>query len=85
MEALPRPIQEAVERNAEKYAMLQRDDIERVNAAGAEELARLGMVVNTADAASFRARLGGFYARWREKAGPAAWRLLEAHADGLGG
>ncbi len=84
-QALPRAIQEAVERNAEKYALLQRDDIERVNAAGAEELARLGMAVNTADAASFRSRLGGFYARWREKAGPVAWRLLEAHADGLGG
>jgi len=31
--ALPRTIQEAVERNAEKFALLQRDDIEQVNAA----------------------------------------------------
>ena len=35
-------LQEVVERNAEKYALLQRDDIEQVNAAGAEELARRG-------------------------------------------
>ena len=40
--ALPRAIQEVVQRNAEKYALLQRDDIEQVNAAGAEELARRG-------------------------------------------
>jgi tripartite ATP-independent transporter DctP family solute receptor len=83
--ALPRSIQEVVERNAEKFSLLQRDDIERVNAGGAEELARLGMTVNEADAASFRARLGPFYARWRERAGAATWRLLEAHADGLAG
>ena len=77
---LARELQEVVERNAEKYALLQRDDIEQVNAAGAEELARRGMQVNTADTESFRAELGGFYARWRERAGPAAWRLLESYA-----
>ncbi len=78
--ALPRAIQEVVERNAEKYALLQRDDIEQVNAAGAEELARQGMQVNTADTDSFRARLGEFYASWQQKTGPAAWRLLESYA-----
>ncbi len=78
--ALPRAIQEVGERNAEKYALLQRDDIEQVNAAGAEELARHGMQVNTADTDSFRARLGEFYASWQQKTGPAAWRLLESYA-----
>src|SRR5215469_16646382 len=82
--ALPREIQEVVERNAEKYALLQRADIEQVNAAGAEELARLGMTVNTADADSFRARLGPFYARWREKAGPVTWGILESYAGEIG-
>jgi tripartite ATP-independent transporter DctP family solute receptor len=83
--ALPRAAQDVVERNAEKFALLQRNDIEQVNAAGAEELARRGMQVNTADTASFRARLGDFYARWRQKAGPELWRLLESYADGIGG
>jgi tripartite ATP-independent transporter DctP family solute receptor len=83
--ALPRTMQQIGERNAEKYALLQRDDIEQVNAAGAEELARRGMQVNTADTDSFRARLGEFYARWREKAGPGTWRLLESYAGELGG
>jgi TRAP-type transport system periplasmic protein len=83
--ALPRAMQEVVERNAEKFALLQRADIEQVNAVGAEELARLGMQVNTAETASFRAMLGEFYARWREKAGPAGWRLLESYASEIGG
>jgi tripartite ATP-independent transporter DctP family solute receptor len=82
--ALPQQIQQLVERNAEKFALLQREDIEQVNAAGAEELARQGMQVNTADAESFRARLAEFYTRWRDKAGPATWRLLESYANGPG-
>jgi TRAP-type C4-dicarboxylate transport system substrate-binding protein len=82
---LPRKIQEAFERNAEKFALLQREDIEQVNAGGAEELARKGMRVNTADTASFRARLGDFYASWRAKAGPEVWRLLESYAGEIRG
>ena len=83
--ALPRTVQNAVEGNAEKFALLQRDDIERVNAAGAEELARRGMQVNTADTASFRAKLGDFYKSWRDKAGSELWRLLESYAGAIGG
>jgi len=82
--ALPQQIQQTVERNAEKFALLQREDIEHVNATGAEELTRKGMQVNTADTESFRARLGEFYARWREKAGPTAWRVLESYAGEIG-
>jgi TRAP-type transport system periplasmic protein len=81
--ALPHIIQEVVERDAEKFALLQRADIEKVNAAGREELERRGMKVNTADTASFRARLGDFYSSWRKKAGPEVWRLLESYADGI--
>jgi tripartite ATP-independent transporter DctP family solute receptor len=80
---LPRPVQGVVEQNAEKFALRQREDIEQINAAGSEELARHGMQVNTADTESFRARLGDFYARWRQKAGPELWRLLESYADGI--
>ncbi len=84
-QALPVEIREVVERNAEKSALLQRQDTEAVNAAGAEELSRLGMSVTIADAGSFRAMLGPFYARWRERAGPAAWRLLETYAGVIPG
>jgi TRAP-type transport system periplasmic protein len=78
--ALPAALQEAVECQAETFALLQRADVEAVNAAGAERLAGLGMTVDRVDTASFRARLGGFYARWRERAGTAGWRLLESFA-----
>ena len=81
--ALPSPVQAVVECNAEKFALLQRDDVEKINSAGAEELARVGMQVNNADTASFRARLGDFYKNWREKAGPEMWRLLESYAGGI--
>lgn len=80
---LPRAVQGVVEQNAEKFALRQREDTEQINATGSEELARRGMRVNTADTASFRARLGDFYARWRQKAGPELWRLLESYADGI--
>jgi tripartite ATP-independent transporter DctP family solute receptor len=81
--ALPRAVQDVVERNAERFALLQRDDVEKVNAAGAEELARRGMQVNTADTASFRSKLGDFYRSWRAKAGSEVGRLLESYADGI--
>jgi TRAP-type transport system periplasmic protein len=83
--ALPGAIQPVIERYAAKFALLQREDVEMVNAGGAEELARRGMQVNTTDTESFRAKLGDFYARWRAKAGPAMWRLVEAYADGICG
>jgi TRAP-type C4-dicarboxylate transport system substrate-binding protein len=82
---LPRHIQQVVEHNAEKFALLQRQDTEAINATGAEELTRRGMIVNTADADGFRTALGPFYARWREKAGPEAWRLLETYTGEIAG
>jgi TRAP-type transport system periplasmic protein len=83
-QALPAEIREVVERNADRFALLQRADIEAVNGAGAEALARHGMIVNEADTASIRTRLGDFTARWRARFDPAAWALLEAASGGVG-
>ena len=82
-QALPTDIQQIIERNVEKFALLQRQDTEAINAAGTAELAQHGMTINTADPDSFRSRLGPFYATWRDKAGPAAWRLLETYTGKL--
>jgi hypothetical protein len=60
---------------------LQRQDVEAINAAGEAELARRGMIVNHADAASISARLGDFYRRWRQRFDPAVWALTGAPAD----
>jgi TRAP-type transport system periplasmic protein len=75
-QALPEAIREVVERNADKFALLQRADIETVNAEGRAALAQAGMVVNAADTADIRARLGALYERWRARFDPAAWQLL---------
>jgi tripartite ATP-independent transporter DctP family solute receptor len=82
--ALPADLQMAVERNAEIFAKHQRADVEQINDGGEAALAAHGMTVTRADAASIRTKLGDFYTRWRAKFPPATWRLLEAHADGLG-
>jgi tripartite ATP-independent transporter DctP family solute receptor len=82
--ALPRELQQTAERNAEKFALLQRRDVAAINESGAAALAAAGMTVNTADTAGIRAKLGDFYTRWKATFEPSAWRLLEAHAGGLG-
>lgn len=82
--ALPAEIRTVVERNAETYALVQRADIEAVNARGAEALEQAGMIVNSADVASIKAALGDFYARWRTRFDPAAWRLLEDRVGPIG-
>jgi tripartite ATP-independent transporter DctP family solute receptor len=81
--ALPADIRTVVDRHAEAAALAQRADIEAVNSAGAEALAGHGMLVNTADTDSIRARLGDFYARWRARFDPTVWKLLEEAAVGL--
>jgi TRAP-type transport system periplasmic protein len=82
--ALPPELQAIVARRAEAAALSQRADLEAVNAQGAVRLAGLGMTVNEADTQSFRTRLGPLYARWRDKVGPANWRLLETYAGAIG-
>ncbi|HTV89179.1 MAG TPA: TRAP transporter substrate-binding protein [Stellaceae bacterium] len=82
-QALPTAIREAVERNAEKFALLQRADIEQINATGTAALTERGMVVNTADAVQLRGALGDFYRRWQAKSDPAAWTLLNEAAGGI--
>jgi len=79
---LPAEIRAVTTRNADKFALLQRADVEAINAAGGAALARHGMIVNTTDTASIRARLGDFYGRWRARFAPAAWKLLEEAAGG---
>ena len=82
-QALPTDIQQIIERNTEKFALSQRQDTEAINAAGAAKLEQHGMTINTADPGSFRSRLGPFYANWRDKAGLAAWQLLETYIGKL--
>ena len=76
----PREIQEVIERNAEKFALLQRDDIERVNAAGAEELARRGMRVNTRRYRQLQSQARRLLRALAGKVPVRTWSLLESYA-----
>jgi tripartite ATP-independent transporter DctP family solute receptor len=75
--ALPPDAQAVIERNAAKYAILQRADTDLRNESLADKLVRSGMQLNVADTAGFRARLGDFYKRWHATFGDTAWSLLE--------
>ncbi len=81
---LPLDVQRIIERNAAKFARLQRADNQALNDEFRTRLAQQGMIFNEAETGSFRARLGPYYARWKNTVGERAWSLLEAHVGKLG-
>jgi tripartite ATP-independent transporter DctP family solute receptor len=83
-ERLPGDVQTVIQRNAAKYAALQRADNEALNHALRTRLADRGMIFNEVDPASFKAMLGGYYARWKQEIGQRTWTLLEQHVGKLG-
>jgi TRAP-type transport system periplasmic protein len=84
-ERMPGDLQEIVARNINRAALDQRKENLRLNQSLQTELEKKGLTFNTPDPASFRAALtkGGFYAEWREKFGPEAWKLLERYSGEL--
>jgi TRAP-type C4-dicarboxylate transport system substrate-binding protein len=84
--ALPEAMQAVVRRHARAAALAQRAHTAALEARMEAELAARGMIVNHADAASFREALArdGFYARWRARFGEQAWAALEAATGPLG-
>jgi TRAP-type transport system periplasmic protein len=83
-QGLPADVQRIIERNAEKYVKLQRQDTDTMNHDLAPRLTQRGMMINQPDAASFRARLGDYYSRWKNIIGSKTWALLEGHVGKLG-
>lgn len=81
---LPKDVRAAIERNAAKFVGMQRKENAALNGSLQSRLTSQGMIFNDADTGSFRARLGPFYAHWKETVGQRAWSLLEAHAGKLG-
>ena len=75
--SLPSDLQGVVERNAAKYALLDRRDTVTLNQTLSDKLVAQGMVLNKPDQASFRAKLGPFYAQCKSDFGPTLWTLLE--------
>jgi TRAP-type transport system periplasmic protein len=83
-QGLPADVQRIIERNAEKYVKLQRNDNDKMNHELPPRLTQRGMMINQPDAASFRVRLGDYYARWKGTIGSKTWALLESHVGKLG-
>ena len=81
---LPDDIRAVIERNAAKYVRQQREDQGRLNASLRESLTGRGLAFNEVDQATFRAKLPGVYATWKEKLGSKCWALLEAEVGKLG-
>jgi tripartite ATP-independent transporter DctP family solute receptor len=77
-QSLPDHVQAVVDRNVRKYVARQRAYTNALNNRLTTTLAGRGMIVNAADAATFRRKLGdAFYRRWRDRLGRTAWSLLE--------
>jgi tripartite ATP-independent transporter DctP family solute receptor len=83
-ESFPADVQKVIQRNAVKYARLQRNDNDTLNASLRSTLAKRGMMFNDVDPASFRAPLGAYYARWKQEIGQKTWSLLESHVGKMG-
>jgi tripartite ATP-independent transporter DctP family solute receptor len=83
--ALPKDLQEIVERNLNAAAKLEREDVRALNASLQGALTQKGMTFNPADAEKFRAALrsAGFYAEWKDKYGGEAWAVLESQVGAL--
>ncbi|MBV8601374.1 MAG: TRAP transporter substrate-binding protein [Candidatus Eremiobacteraeota bacterium] len=82
--ALPKDIQDVVERNLAKYSTLQRADTINLNNSLADKLRRQGMQVVNPDRDSFKKKLGPYYARWKNEFGQTAWSLLEQYTGKIG-
>ena len=80
--ALPKEVQAVITKHVNAAAVLQREDIFKINTTYEKELTEKGMVFNAVVTAPFRAKLAsaGFYKEWKEKLGAESWGLLEKYA-----
>lgn len=83
---LPAAFQEIVARNLNEAAVLERQDLVKVNQDVQTRLQSQGIVFNQPDPAPFRSALqkAGYYARWHKTFGNEGWSLLERYVGKLG-
>jgi tripartite ATP-independent transporter DctP family solute receptor len=83
--ALPKDLQDIIERNLNAAAKLEREDVRALNASQQGALSQRGMAFNGTDPEKFRAalRTAGFYAEWKDKYGAEAWAVLESQVGAL--
>lgn len=78
-ERLPASVRDIASKHLNAYALLQRKDVEKLNASLQKTLESKGLVFNTPDQGPFRDVLqkSGFYAEQRKFFGDEEWGLLE--------
>ncbi|HTX04082.1 MAG TPA: TRAP transporter substrate-binding protein [Candidatus Acidoferrales bacterium] len=81
--ALGSDIQGVVTRNMAKYAVLQRQDFAVLDNSLRGKLKSQGMQEYQCDDATFKAKLGPYYAKWKAQFGPTAWNALEKYTGTL--
>jgi TRAP-type C4-dicarboxylate transport system substrate-binding protein len=82
--ALPPDIQAIVERNVLIYAKRQQRDNRLQNDSLADKLRREGLVFNTADRDTFKAKLAPWYVKQKAFYGQRLWSMLERYGNQLG-
>ena len=80
---LPGDIKAVIERNVATYVRLQRQDQQKLNMQARPAFFRR-LAVNEASSATFRAKLSGVYATWKNKLGSRCWSLLESASGSRG-
>jgi len=82
---LPNDIKAIVAKSFNDVALLEREDVARLDRTLQGELEKKGVTFTKPDIGTFRDKLraAGFYREWREKIGADAWALLEKHVGKL--
>jgi tripartite ATP-independent transporter DctP family solute receptor len=83
---LPKGVQEAVDKRLNEAALLEREDVAKLNDGIAGKLKAAGMQFIEPDLKAFRDALNAtsFYSEWKEKFGAKAWSTLEKYTGKLG-
>jgi tripartite ATP-independent transporter DctP family solute receptor len=83
--ALPPDLQGMVAKAFNETALLERDDLAKLDQSLQATLESKGVTFTTPDVESFREKLraAGFYSEWRGKIGDEAWALLEKQVGKL--
>src|SRR3974390_459735 len=79
LERLPDDVRVIVTKHVNAAGVVQRADVEKLNANLQQDLASKGLVFNKPNPEPFRDKLraAGFYAEWKGKYGEEAWAILE--------
>jgi tripartite ATP-independent transporter DctP family solute receptor len=78
-ERLPETTRSIVAKHVDAAAMLEGEDVAKLNATLQQDIAAKGLIFNPVDPDAFRDKLrsAGFYTEWKSKYGDEAWAILE--------